>query len=204
MTQLTEHWEQIFQSKSDAELGWFEQDFTQTFKFIEKAGVAPGATIFMPGAGTTKLVDELCDKGFQLVVNDLSSQAIQLLQQRLAHNQRVTSFVGSIAEPMPESFAVDFWLDRAVLHFLLEEKQIQGYFDNLKKSVKPGGFVLLAEFAKHGAKKCAGLELKQYDINDMQIRLGAEFQLVEGEEYTFVNPFNQDRPYVYGLFQRGF
>jgi len=62
--------------------------------------------------------------------------------------------------------------------------------------------VLLAEFSKTGAPRCAGLDVHRYSADEMSERLGREFVLVESEDYTFVNPAGAPRPYVYALFQR--
>lgn len=89
-----------------------------------------------------------------------------------------------------------------MLHFLLEEERIAGYFDNLRSCLSDRGHVLLAEFAPDGAPKCAGLELLHYSAAEMAERLGPEFNLLREERYIYVNPFGYPRPYVYALFQR--
>jgi hypothetical protein len=89
-----------------------------------------------------------------------------------------------------------------VLHFLLTEDDIAGYFRNLQSVLAPNGHVLLAEFAVHGAPKCAGLEVHRYSAEEMGKRLGPEFVLVKAEEFTFINPAGAPRPYVYALFRR--
>jgi hypothetical protein len=89
-----------------------------------------------------------------------------------------------------------------VLHFLLSENEIQGYFANLYAAVRPGGHVLLAEFSTVGAIKCAGLELHRYSLEEMSIRLGKDFALIASEEHTYTNPSGQPRPYIYGLFRK--
>lgn len=53
--------------------------------------------------------------------------------------------------------SVGVWMDRAVLHFLTEEADIAGYFDNLQAALKAGGGAIFSEFAGNGAEKCAGL-----------------------------------------------
>ena len=65
-----------------------------------------------------------------------------------------------------------------------------------------GGFVLLAEFSTIGALKCAGLKLHRYSVEEMGERLGADFELVKHEDYTFTNPDDEPRPYVYALYRR--
>mgnify|MGYP000400660730 CR=1 FL=1 len=202
MQDRADHWDHIFQSKRDAELGWFEKDMEQTLKFVRQASPSKGASFFLPGAGTSTLVDKLYAMGHRLVLNDVSEEALKQVKSRLG-GDGIEYQVADISQSFEKRYEVDFWLDRAVLHFLLTETEISGYFDNLRQSVKPGGYVLLAEFAKGGASKCAGLELTQYDITDMQARLGDDFSLIASENYTFINPFEQPRPYIYGLFRRG-
>jgi integrase len=58
---------------------------------------------------------------------------------------------------------VAVWHDRAVLHFLLEEKQQKVYLSTLKKILKNSGYVIIAAFSLKGAKKCTGLDVKNYD-----------------------------------------
>ena len=201
MTNSAAHWDNIFNAKRDAELGWFERDLEQTLKYVRCANLHDGACIFIPGAGTSHLADRLLDMNHRLVLNDLSAVALQRAKIRLG-NKPIEYLCADIAQAFNKSVDVDFWLDRAVLHFLTQPDDIRGYFNNVRHCVRPGGYVLLAQFAKGGASKCAGLPLKQYDIADMQTGLGGEFELVSHEAFTFINPLGQHRPYTYGLFQR--
>lgn len=195
------HWNAIFSSKEVQELGWYEDDFSQTIKFVEQVNLTSNSRVFLPGAGTSLLVDELVAREYQLILNDISDNALAKLSERIS-SPRCQYLHHNIATSFKQQFKIDMWIDRAVLHFLLSEEDITGYFKNLKASVKPEGYVLLAQFSEKGATKCAGLNIHQYSIEEMQSRLGAEFQLLASEEYTFVNQFNQPKPYVYGLFKR--
>jgi SAM-dependent methyltransferase len=201
---MSEHWNAIFSSKKDAELGWYEQDASQTLKFFDLIPQQEGATVFLPGAGTSVLIDALLAKGYHLILNDISEIALNKLRERIGTNDKVSWLHHDMAQPLPDAFCqqVDIWIDRAVLHFLLKENDIQGYFANLHSAVRPGGCVLLAEFSLAGAQKCAGLELHRYSIEEMLMRLGNDFALIASEEHTYINPFGQPRPYIYGLFRK--
>ena len=61
---------------------------------------------------------------------------------------------------------------------------------------------MLAEFSTAGAPKCAGLELHRYSVEEMTERMGAEFELAKHEDYTFINPFGDPRPYTYALYKK--
>jgi hypothetical protein len=97
---------------------------------------------------------------------------------------------------------IDIWIDRAVLHFLIDEDSIQGYFANVKANVKKGGYAIFAEFSQTGAKQCAGLSVQQYSIEALSRRLGTSFKLLSHFDYTYINPRGEERPYLYALFQR--
>lgn len=202
MANRSEHWDAIFSEKDDQDLGWYEHDISQTLKFLKPIKINADQRLFVAGAGTSNLVDELFKTGAYLILNDISIQALSKLESRLTAGQRYQTLHQDMSTPLAQIEPVDIWIDRAVLHFLLDESAITQYFDNLRASLRRGGYVLLAEFAKKGAEKCAGLPVHQYCVEEMQERLGDEFVLLETEDYQFVNPRGQKRPYVYALFQR--
>ena len=162
------------------------------------------ATIFLPGAGTSVLVDQLIQQGNRLVLNDISSEALDRLKDRIGErHEPVTWFCHDISTPFSSSIPqTDIWIDRAVLHFLLEESDILGYFNNLRNNLRYGGYALFAEFSLSGAPKCAGLTLHRYSVDELTDRLGPEFSLVRQSDYTFINPFGDPRPYIYALYKR--
>jgi hypothetical protein len=132
MNPLNHHWNALFASKADHELGWYERDVAQTLRFLEPVPDISSATIFLPGAGTSLLVDDLLAKGARLILNDISDQAIERLRRRVGEDRGRIWLHHDIARPLPRCFQADVWLDRAVLHFLLDEESIAGYFANLR------------------------------------------------------------------------
>jgi hypothetical protein len=203
MQDTTQHWNQIFETKSGPQLGWYEPDAAQTLGFLREIEDLSAATIFLPGAGTSVLVPALLPLCQHLVLNDLSDTALQKLRETLQPTEKISWFHHDLSRPFPEGIPpVDLWIDRAVLHFLLEETQIEGYFQNLRATVRAGGFVLLAEFAPDGASKCAGLDVHRYSAEELAERIGAEFLLIRQERYVFITPAGDPRPYTYALFQR--
>lgn len=204
MSQDREHWDEIFANRDGDELGWYESDVSQTLKFIDLIPHSGSTTVFLPGAGTSILVDELTSRGHRLILNDISDRALTKLQQRLNADADPHHYLHhDITRPLPHELPpADIWIDRAVLHFLLSEQQIEAYFANLHAALKPGGHVLLAEFSIVGASKCAGLELHRYSIEEMCQRLGNDYTLIQHEDYQFINPRGESRPYIYALFRR--
>ncbi len=205
MPSNSEHWDSIFSGQEDSTLGWYEENACQTLELLEHVPGWENSTVFLPGAGTSVLVEELLSRGVEhLVANDISQKALDTVKDRLAGGDKnITWLCQDIAQPIPSSVpAIDIWIDRAVLHFLIDDGDITQYFRNLSSVLKPGGFALFAEFSTDGAAKCAGLSLHRYSAEELSDRLGPSFRMVAQQNYTYINPNGDPRPYIYALFKR--
>ncbi len=204
---LARHWDAVFSREEDSNLGWYEASPHQTLRMLQCVRRAGPMTVFLPGAGTSVLVDELLNRGHRLVLNDISEAALAKLRARLGGRdgleRQVVWVRHDMAEPLPAGLpACNLWIDRAVLHFFTEERCIQRYFANLRQLTAPGGHVLLAEFSYEAPSRCAGLPVRRYTLEEMVERMGEDFELIAFEHYTTINPRGETRPYLYGLFRR--
>lgn len=204
MKSIPAHWDAIFAKTATMELGWYEQDSRLSIQFLNQIKSWQTATIFVAGAGTTNLIEELLTKNTNLVVNDISAEAINIMKSRVGGKAKnITWLCQDISAPLPSFLQpIDIWFDRAVLHFLVDDEDIVSYFNNIKSSVKISGHVILAEFSKTGALKCAGLNVHRYSLEELANNLGSDFQLLNHFETNFINPRGDPRPYIYGLFKR--
>jgi EEF1A lysine methyltransferase 2 len=200
----SEHWDNIFSKTEDAKLGWYEKDTSQTFKLLGEIPDLEKATVFLPGAGTSILIEDLIPKVSKLILNDISNEALNRVRKRLkVISEEIVWLCQDIAQPFKKPIPeVDIWIDRAVLHFLTNENDIKGYFENLKSIIKIGGHAVFAEFSLMGAPKCAGLMLHRYSIDELSSNLGESFRIVSHFDYTYISPFGDPRPYLYALFKR--
>lgn len=201
------HWNNAYLKSPIKNLGWYEENPSQSIELIEACNLSKDAMIFNAGAGATTLIEKLLDDGYSnIVVNDISSSALIELKNNLSsHNHsNITFLVDDLTNPteLINLKNVDLWHDRAVLHFFTEKSQQDTYFELLKKTVKIDGFVILAEFNLEGAKKCAGLNVFNYNEMMLQDRLGHNFKLLKSFDYTYIQPSGNTREYIYTLFQR--
>lgn len=198
------HWDTIFETTPDPRLGWYEDEAATTLKMLDAVPDLGDRTAFVPGVGTSVLVEALRHRGLQLILNDISEEALDRLRSRLNEPKTgITWMVGDITDPIPDDVpAADLWIDRAVLHFLTEDDDIDAYFDRVRSVIQPGGYVLLAEFSTSGATRCAGLPVRRYSLEEMADGLGEDFETVESRNYTYTNPNGDPRPYLYALFRR--
>lgn len=95
----------------------------------------------------------------------------------------------------------DLWHDRAVFHFLTDHDDRERYLQNLKRSLKPNGYLILATFAEDGPLKCSGLDVERYSLEKMKVTLGAEFELVKGFREEHTTPFRTIQNFQYGCFR---
>ena len=201
------HWNAAYQKSPITNLGWYEENPAPSVELIESCNLPKEALIFNAGAGATTLISELLAKGYEnIVANDISSVALSELKRNLPApvNATVQFVADDLTNPseLLKLKNVDLWHDRAVLHFFMDEKQQKAYFDLLKGTIKPKGFVILAEFNLEGAKKCSGLDVFNYNEEMLQERLGTDFLLLRSFNYTYTQPSGNTREYVYTLFQK--
>ena len=93
--------------------------------------------------------------------------------------------------------AYDIWHDRAVFHFLRDAADRRRYVAAVKRSVKPGGHVLVATFGPEGPTRCSGLEVVRYSVEDLQAQFGDDFLLVESATEVHTTPRGAAQQFVY-------
>ena len=159
----------------------------------------------MLGAGSTTLIDSLLANGYtNLIANDISSKALHKIKDRIGEKQTAVKWiVDDIVNPteLAKIPSVALWNDRAVLHFFIEEKDQDAYFELLHQKVSKDGYVIIAVFNLEGAQKCSGLPVKRYSVNMLQEKLGSSYILKDSFNYIYTMPNGEDRNYVYTLFQ---
>ena len=97
---------------------------------------------------------------------------------------------------------VDLWIDRAVLHFFIQENDQDTYFELLTNKINSKGYALFAEYNMGGAKVCAGLPVHRYNLDMLTEKLGNDFELIDSFDHTFITPSGSERPYIYALFRK--
>ncbi|MEW6144078.1 MAG: class I SAM-dependent methyltransferase [Thermodesulfobacteriota bacterium] len=202
-----DHWDRVYAANEINRLGWYEAAPEPSISLISKCRIGKDDPILDVGAGASTLIDYLLDQGYSnITVLDISETALEKLKERLGEekSRRVRWIVDDITEPaqMAELRDVALWHDRALLHFLLGEKEREMYLTVLNRSVRIGGYVIIAAFSLTGARKCSGLDVMNYDQRILSDFLGKDYCLIEYFDYLYYTPSGQERPYIYTLFRR--
>lgn len=199
------HWNTAYTKSPQNKLGWFETDLQPSFELIDACELDKNARILVIGSGSTTLVDALNEKKYtSIIASDISDVALSKLSERIDHKGSIEFIVDDLTAPdkLNKITKVDLWIDRAVLHFLVDEKEQAEYFKLLKSKVKKGAYVILAEFSLLGAKKCSGLPVLNYSEEMFKERLGDEFELLKEFDFSYTMPSGDLRPYIYTLYKR--
>ena len=204
---MKEHWDSIYASREVCMLGWYEERPKPSLELLAKIGLKKSDPILDVGVGASTFVDCLLEQGFSnIFASDISEKALKKLKARLGEekSENVKWIVDDVTKPRQLQNLRDMmlWHDRALLHFLLEEKQRSAYLSLLKRIVRKGGYVIIATFSLKGASKCSGLTVKNYDQDMLSDFLGEEFKLHEGFDYLYHMPSGDERSFIYTLFQR--
>ena len=204
---MKEHWDEIYEALDVDELTWYEEMPEPSIRLLSKCDINKDESILDVGAGASTFIDYLVNQGFKnIIAADISEIALNRIKERLGKEKAssVRWIVDDIIEPVhiQDLRDITVWHDRAVLHFLLEEKQQKVYLSMLKKVLKNKGYVIIAAFSLKGAKKCTGLDVKNYDQDLLAEFLGEEFKLLEYFNHTYHMPSGEPRPYIYTLFQK--
>lgn len=194
-----EHWENVYQTKTDHEVSWFREHLDNSLKLILEAGVERDAAIIDIGGGSSTLVDDLLDRGFvDVTVLDISTAALDRSKQRLGRrSEEVEWKAADITEAALTENRYDVWHDRAVFHFLTDEADRRKYIDLVMRSLKPGGHTIVASFGPNGPLKCSGLEVVRYDPESMHDEFGSDFQLLNSLEEKHETPFGSSQEFIY-------
>ena len=72
------HWENVYQTKGEHEVSWFQESPTISLELIRATGVNTDASVIDIGGGASRLVDALLNEGYSAVtVLDLSERALE-------------------------------------------------------------------------------------------------------------------------------
>ncbi|OPZ23751.1 MAG: bifunctional 3-demethylubiquinone-9 3-methyltransferase/ 2-octaprenyl-6-hydroxy phenol methylase [bacterium ADurb.BinA186] len=195
------HWENIYNLRSPKELSWFQNEPAMSLKLIKS--ISNNQThIIDVGAGTSTLVDALVIDGYSnLAVLDISGTAIELVKRRLGEQANKIEWYKNDIRHFAPVYKYDVWHDRAVFHFLIDEESRKSYVTTLKKTVKKGGHLIIATFAKDGPKKCSGLDIVQYDSASIALMLGDGFKLLKTDLEMHLTPKGDKQLFNYFLFE---
>jgi SAM-dependent methyltransferase len=197
------HWQNVYQTKGERDVSWFQEMPTISLDLIRATGVVPDASIVDIGGGASRLVDALIAEGFQsLSVLDVSEKALATSQERLGPKAATVAWIAAdITEWQPRQ-RYDLWHDRAAFHFLTAPGDRAAYAARVRTSVGPGGHVIIGTFAPDGPERCSGLPVIRHDAGSIGEVFGPSFKLIESRRHDHLTPGGTIQRFQFSRFQR--
>ena len=203
MERRKDHWENVYETKSDQEVSWYQEIPVTSLNVINSLSLDKEDSIIDIGGGNSNLVSELSKKGFtNLSVLDISAKSLERTKSKLGlKSTEIQWIVSDILEFQPPQ-QYSLWHDRATFHFLIQENDVLQYVNIVSKAIKKGGFLIVATFSTSGPKKCSGLEITQYSKEKLQSLFHESFELIQSFEEVHKTPFETEQNFVYTIFKR--
>jgi ubiquinone/menaquinone biosynthesis C-methylase UbiE len=203
MDMKKEHWENVFATKQETEVSWYQKQPKTSVDLIEKLNLSKEAKIIDVGGGDSYLIDNLLELGYtNLHLLDISSKAIERIKNRLGvKSENVTFIVSDILDFKPE-IKFDVWHDRASFHFFTDENDIQKYSNLVANSIASNGNLIIGTFSENGPLKCSGLPISQYNELKMKAVFENDFDLIESFTEDHQTPFDTTQNFIFCTFKK--
>ncbi|MER3471674.1 MAG: SAM-dependent methyltransferase [Chitinophagaceae bacterium] len=197
------HWDNIYSSKAEDEVSWFQQYPKTSMEFVELFNLPLNANIIDIGGGDSHFVDALLDKGYKnIYVLDISANAIEKAKLRLGCKASKVHWIVSDITEFEPPLQFDLWHDRAAFHFLTTEDNIYKYVSIAEDAIKKDGYLVIGTFSEQGPKKCSGLEIKQYSEASMSARFEITFDRIKCITEDHITPTHAVQNFLFCSFKK--
>lgn len=155
------------------------------------------------GGGDSNLVDKLLELDFKnITVLDISTKALKRAKERLGQKANSIKWFECDIREFDSKEKYDIWHDRALLHFLTSEEDMQKYVELIRKYVRNGGYLIIFSFSTRGPKKCSGLDATQYSEGSMKKLFSEGFEHVKSFEEEHLTPHKINQIFIYNVFRK--
>jgi SAM-dependent methyltransferase len=194
-----EHWDAVYTTKGADHVSWFKPHLDRSLAFLETSNVSRAGGVIDVGGGASTFVDDLLDRGYtNITVLDLSRAALNAARARLGERASLVQWIcADVTDTELPVGAYDFWHDRAVFHFLRDPLARGRYVAAVRRSLKPGGHIVVATFGPHGPEKCSGLEVMRFTPQALHAEFGSEFARLASAMEIHTTPWGAEQEFVY-------
>jgi SAM-dependent methyltransferase len=196
------HWQKVYQTRSPAQVSWYEPVPELSLELIRATGIALATPVLDVGSGASTLVDQLLGAGYtDVTALDIAPAALAETRARLGPAaERVHWIVADVTSWTPDR-RYGLWHDRAALHFLVDPLLRGRYLEVLRAALLPGGHAVVATFGPEGPVTCSGLSVQRYSAGELSAALGAGFRLMRAQLHAHVTPAGRTQQFLYGWWQ---
>ena len=195
------HWEKIYETKTIDGVSWYEKTPHQSIELIQKYSNKNSDKIIDIGCGKSFLADNLLKLNYEnITLVDISLNALSEVKSRLKNDN--LNFIETDILNFNSENGYDIWHDRAVFHFITDNKEINKYLKICNKQINKGGILIIGTFAEDGPLKCSGLEIKRYSIENLRKLFRENFEFIKGFKKLHITPFDTQQSFTFCVFKK--
>jgi 2-polyprenyl-3-methyl-5-hydroxy-6-metoxy-1,4-benzoquinol methylase len=203
MYDAKEHWENVWTRKKSNEVSWYQQYPKTSIDLILSTNPSKDAKIIDVGGGDSNLTDKLLELGFKnITVLDISAKALERSKERLGKKADSINWIYCDIREFDSQKRYDVWHDRALLHFLTDEQDMQKYVEMIRKHVNDKGHVIISSFSTRGPMMCSGLNTRQYSEESMKKLFFNGFEHIKSFEEEHKTPFGVIQIFTCNVFRK--
>jgi len=196
------HWESVYDTREPTEVSWYQAAAARSLELVRATGEPRTAAILDVGGGASTLVDDLLASGYSdVTVLDLAANALDRARARLGESATRVEWVEADVTHFRPQREYAIWHDRAVFHFLTGEEERVRYLEVLREALRPRGHFILATFGPQGPRRCSGLDVRRYAVEDLTTLLGPGFELRRHLLEDHRTPAGVSQQFLYGWWQ---
>ncbi len=192
-----DHWDAAYSTRGVDGVSWYQAVPEVSLELVDALDISHDAAVIDVGGGASFLVDELSARGFRdLTVVDLSASALDATRGRLPADAPVRCVRSDLLKWELDR-RYDLWHDRAAFHFLVVASDRDRYLATLRRTLAPGGKVIVGTFAEDGPQICSGLPVSRYSAAHLSTALGDAFDVLETRREHHVTPRGAVQPFTW-------
>ena len=200
---LKSHWENIYSSKKEDGVSWFQEHPKTSIDLIEKYSTDKSISIIDIGSGRSKILKNLIENEYDdLTYLDISREACSKSKISLGNKQDLVEWnvVNVLDFNTEKNFSI--WHDRAVFHFLISKEDVEQYKQVALKNIAKGGYLILGTFSENGPEKCSGLNVSRYSPELLKKIFNPEFKMIESFTIDHKTPFDTNQNFLFSIFKK--
>jgi 2-polyprenyl-3-methyl-5-hydroxy-6-metoxy-1,4-benzoquinol methylase len=203
MDRKKEHWEDVYEKKTDHQVSWYQDVPETSLRLINELQLSLESSIIDIGGGNSNFTIELQKIGYKnLSVLDISGLALMRTKKKMGDASKAVHWMESDVLDLIELNKYDVIHDRATFHFLTHEDDIKKYVDVVSDAMIKGGHLVISTFSLTGPEKCSNLQVSQYSSSTLSLLFKENFVLTRSFNEIHTSPYNTTQDFVFCVFTR--
>ena len=203
MDKKKEHWEKVYEKKTDNQVSWYQVVPETSLRLINELHLHLDSSIIDIGGGNSNFTIQLQKMGYKnLSVLDISGLALLRTKDKMGEAAKAVHWMESDVLDLVELNKYDLIHDRATFHFLTNEDDIKKYVDVVSDAMIRGGHLVISTFSLTGPEKCSKLNVSQYSSSKLSFLFKENFVLTSSLNEVHTSPYDTTQDFIFCVYTR--